>query len=106
MVSTLFVVQLDPESSDIMHANVFISPHVTDAVKRHLCLEIVQSLGLMNDTCNDPASVFYQDWTYTPALSADGQALLRQLYAPEFRSGQTLAEVRAVLAGGTGPPLQ
>lgn len=95
----LFIVKIDRNTKNIEHADVYISPDVSQEAKIHLCLEeIVQSLGLMNDSCTDPDSVFFQDWSYTPKLTKRDKELLRLLYMPKFQSGQTRSQVEQLLS--------
>lgn len=76
-------------------ATVFMPDNIPPQEIRD-CLheEIAQALGPLNDLYRAPDSV-YNDDNFHSALTPYDMLILRALYAPELKTGQTRSEVRA-----------
>lgn len=83
----------------IQRATVLISTSgVTQQERSHLIREeLTQSLGLMNDSWRDQASIFYQGWTDSTTYTELDRKLIRWLYSPRLQPGMGMATVRQVL---------
>ena len=62
-----------------------------------ICEEIIQSLGLSNDSYTYPDSIFYQGYSEISWPSELDWTLVELLYHPALRLGMTADEVRQVL---------
>ena len=62
-----------------------------------LCEELIQSLGLSNDSYTYPDSIFYQGYSEIPWPSDIDWKLIELLHHPALQPGMTEAEVRQTL---------
>lgn len=86
------------EPGRLVRAHVFIGSEVTGILRRG-CLheEIVQSLGLTNDSDAARPSIFNDDQEFL-LLTRHDETLLRALYSPLLRPGMSSEEARPLLA--------
>lgn len=62
--------------------------------QKHLLREeLTQSLGLTNDTCDFPNSMFYQKWTCGTEYSPEDKMLIRYILDPRFKHEMLIDEV-------------
>ncbi|MEM9770941.1 MAG: DUF2927 domain-containing protein [Cyanobacteria bacterium P01_D01_bin.73] len=74
------------------------SDRITQKERNHLIREeLTQSMGLMNDAWTYQNSTFYQGWTRTQNYSELDRDLIRILYDPRVKPGQTPSQVRQAL---------
>lgn len=68
-----------------------------NCMKHLLREELTQGLGLLNDTNDYPASIFYQQWTCSPSYAEIDKELIQLLYHPKIKAGMSKREVIKVL---------
>lgn len=74
------------------------SDRITQPERNHLIREeLTQALGLMNDAWTYENSTFYQGWTRTQDFADIDRELVRILYDPRVKPGQTPGQVRQAL---------
>lgn len=69
-----------------------------DAQRHLLREELTQSLGLMNDSEEDPASIFFANWTTTTEYAPIDRELIELLYNIPIEAGMDATQVEQVLA--------
>ena len=81
---------------EIDRSRILIATDGISQVERsHLIREeLTQSLGLMNDSWDDPNSTFYQGWTRTQNFTDRDRAIIRLLYDHRVRPGMTRSAIR------------
>ncbi len=86
-------------TGEMIRAQIAIATDVTTQRQRnHLILEeLTQSLGLMQDSNDEPDSIFYAPWTEVQQLSALDWKIIEMVYSPDVQAGMTLTEVLDVL---------
>jgi hypothetical protein len=85
---------------EIVRAEVMIGTDTTQQERLHLAWEeVIQPLGLANDSYRYPDSIFYQGYTLTHGLSDIDRRILTLLYDPRIEPGMSESEVRAAVAG-------
>lgn len=67
-----------------------------DEQKHLLREELTQALGLMNDSWQEPQSIFYQGWTSTTEYTALDRSVIQMLYSPRLKAGMTPQDVLEV----------
>ncbi|MEM6501074.1 MAG: DUF2927 domain-containing protein [Cyanobacteria bacterium P01_C01_bin.89] len=84
---------------ELVRTRILISSdRISQEERNHLIREeLTQSLGLMNDSWAYQDSTFYQGWTRTQDYSDIDRDLVRILYDPRVKPGQTPAQVRRAL---------
>ncbi|MGD1851346.1 MAG: DUF2927 domain-containing protein, partial [Cyanophyceae cyanobacterium] len=84
---------------ELVRSRILISSdRISQEERNHLIREeLTQSLGLMNDAWTYQDSTFYQGWTRTQNYSDIDRDLVRILYDPRVKPGQTPAQVRQAL---------
>ncbi len=89
------------DARTITRARILISTTgITQTERDHIIREeVTQSLGLMNDSYDDEASIFYQGWTQTTAYTALDADLIEMLYLPQVAPGMSANEAIAALRG-------
>jgi len=74
---------------------------LSQAERNHIIREeLTQSMGLMNDSFSYEDSMFYQEWTETPAYSDLDELLIAMLYLPQITPGMKPEEALALLGSG------
>ena len=93
------IISFDPRSGAITQANVYIKEELPPSV-RNACIteEVVQSLGLMNDSPMARPSIFNDSQEYLDLTSHD-ELLLRILYDPRIRPGMGIGQVYPLVDG-------
>ena len=93
------IISFDPRSGAITQANVYIKEELPPSV-RNACIteEVVQSLGLMNDSPMARPSIFNDSQEYLELTSHD-ELLLRILYDPRIRPGMSVGQVYPLVDG-------
>ena len=71
-----------------MYVDVFRTQDI-DCQKHLLREELTQSLGLMNDSYDYPASIFYQEWTCGTGYAEIDKELIKILYDPNISAGMS-----------------
>ena len=69
-----------------------------DAQQHLLREEFTQSLGMMNDSAENPESIFYQNWTTTTEYAAIDREVIELLYNTPVETGMDATTVDQVLA--------
>jgi hypothetical protein len=69
-----------------------------DAQKHLLREELTQSLGMMNDSAENPESIFYQNWTTTTEYAAIDREVIELLYNTSIEAGMDASSVDQGLA--------
>jgi hypothetical protein len=69
-----------------------------DAQRHLLREELTQSLGLMNDSEEDPGSIFFANWTTTTEYAPIDRDLIELLYNTPIEAGMDATQVEQVLA--------
>ncbi|MEM9246383.1 MAG: DUF2927 domain-containing protein [Cyanobacteria bacterium P01_F01_bin.153] len=84
---------------ELVRSRILISSdRISQEERNHLIREeLTQSLGLMNDSWAYQDSTFYQGWTRTQNYSEIDRDLVRILYDPRVKPGQTPTQVRRAL---------
>lgn len=87
------------QKGDIQKAWVYVGPEaLRPKLARHLLWEeLMQSLGLGQDSERYPGSIFFQGWHTKSRPSAIDRKLLRCLYQPEIQPGMNQAMLETVL---------
>ena len=70
-------------SFEIMRGSMYVDVFEVvdqDAQQHLLREELTQSLGLMNDSAENPESIFYQNWTTTTAYASIDREVIELLY--------------------------
>jgi len=93
------------ETCGILTAKVAVDSGIRDEYRRSaaICEEIVQSLGLGNDSFMYADSIFYEgegSASYPSALDFD---MIRILYSPCIRAGMTIDELCDAVKAALGP---
>lgn len=86
--------------SEITRGSMYVDVERTpglDCQKHLLREELTQALGLMNDTNDYPASIFYQAWTCTPSYAKIDRELLQIFLDPRVEPGMNRAELEEIL---------
>lgn len=88
-------------AGEIYRARVLISTtEITQEERSHLIWEeLTQSLGLMNDSCRYPGSIFYEGWTDTTGYDPIDRTVIEILYREDVRPGMTPHRLAATLEG-------
>lgn len=68
-----------------------------DCQKHILREELTQGLGLLNDTFDHPASIFYQRYTCFPSYADIDLALLELFLSNKIQAGMTSSQVLTAL---------
>lgn len=80
-----------------MYVDVF--EVVDQDAQRHLLREeFTQSLGMMNDSAEDPESIFYQNWTTITEYAAIDRDVIQLLYNTPIEAGMDASSVDQILA--------
>ena len=83
---------------EIHHANILYCTDMDPAVHSGvLCEELIQSLGLSNDSYTYPDSIFYQGYSDISWPAAIDWTLIELLHHPALQPGMTEDEVRQTL---------
>ncbi len=84
---------------ELYRSVIAISTNRTKAADRNHLIweELTQSLGLMNDSYKYEDSIFQQQYSYVQYPSPIDFAILRMLYEPQVKSGQSAEEAIAIL---------
>ena len=86
------------DTHEIHTANILYCTDMTGSLRSGvLCEEIIQSLGLSNDSYTYPDSLFYQGYSEISWPSELDWTLVELLHHPALRPGMTEDEVRQVL---------
>lgn len=81
-----------------MYVDVF--EVVDQDAQRHLLREeFTQSLGLMNDSEENPSSIFFANWTTTTNYAPIDEEIIQLLYNTPIEAGMDGTQVDQVLAG-------
>ena len=86
-------------ATDVYHSAVIGIRSDTDDTERGSVIleELLQSLGLMNDSYLDPESIFYQGFNEPEWPTELDWILVKCLYHPDMKCGMTAEEVTEVL---------
>lgn len=86
------------DNHEIHHADILYCTDMEDAARPGvLCEELIQALGMSNDSFSYPYSLFYEYFSYIRWPSALDWTLIELLYHPDLRTGMTEEDVRQVL---------
>lgn len=83
----------------IKRGSMYVDTERTQSLdcQRHLLREeLTQSLGLMQDTNDFPASIFYQRWTCEPQYADIDKQLIRWQLSEEIEAGMNRADIIAL----------
>lgn len=86
------------DTHEIHHANILYCTDMTGSLRSGvLCEELIQSLGLSNDSYTYPDSIFYQGYSEISWPADMDWALIALLYHPDLQPGMDEETVRQIL---------